>query len=118
MPTMRTACLALSLILGAGTATAQQNCTQQLDDLTKEWRAISFPSGKPSQAVSQGKMGHRHAGSEVNFMREQINMAAHLCKDGKEHEAMLRMDVVRAWLKLPEVQHPASHRYMLDQKKK
>jgi hypothetical protein len=38
-------------------------------------------------------------------------LAAHLCKDGNEHEAMLRMDVVRAWLKLPEVEHPAAHGY-------
>jgi hypothetical protein len=30
-------------------------------------------------------------------MRSQIRLALRLCDEGKTHEAMLRMDVVRAW---------------------
>jgi hypothetical protein len=40
-----------------------------------------------------------------------MNLASHLCAHGKDHEAMLRMDVVRAMLKLPEIRHPAEHGY-------
>ena len=116
---MRALLLAAVIAAASLPAMAETSCQQQLDDLTKEWKAISFPTaGKPSAAVATGRKGHRHSGSEVNFMREQIQLAAHLCKDGDEHEAMLRMDVVRSWLKLPEVQHPASHRYLFEQKQK
>ncbi len=49
-------------------------------------------------------------------MRSQIRLAFRLCNENESHEAMLRMDVVRAWLKLPEVQHPLGHRRTFDEK--
>jgi len=49
-------------------------------------------------------------------MRSQIRLALRLCNENKSHEAILRMDVVRAWLKLPEVQHPLGYRRTFDEK--
>jgi hypothetical protein len=80
----------------AGLAFAQPTCQQQLDQLSQQWEA---------------RHGHQHMGPVVTFMRDQLRSAAQLCNAGQEHEAMLRMDVVRAYLSLPEVAHPASHDY-------
>jgi hypothetical protein len=109
---MRTALAAALLLLGtAGGAFAQQNCAQQLDDLTNEWNAIGFVNPRQNAQIVRGSAGHVHTGAQVQYMKTQMTMAGHLCKKGEEHESMLRMDVVRAWLKLPEVQHPPEHGY-------
>ena len=109
---MRIALAAAILLLATGTgAIAQQNCAQQLDDLTNEWNAIGFVNPKQNAQIVEGSGGHVHTGAQVQYMKTQMTMAGHLCKKGEEHEAMLRMDVVRAWLKLPEVQHPPEHGY-------
>jgi hypothetical protein len=101
----------VSMLIG-GPALAANDCAGQLDTLGKEWGAIAFPTpAKPNAAIAYGNGGHVHTGGQVTYMTNQIRLAAHLCKDGNEHEAMLRMDVVRAWLKLPEVEHPAAHGY-------
>ena len=103
---------ALATLLMGGAALAANDCAGQLDDLGKQWGAIAFPTpSKPNAPITYGNRGHVHTGSQVTFMTDQIRLAAHLCKDGNEHEAMLRMDVVRAWLNLPEVQHPSDHGY-------
>ncbi len=57
--------------------------------------------------------GHAHTGGEVNVMLQQLGRAARSCKAGEEHEAMLRMDAVRAIMKFAEIAHPASHHYAL-----
>ncbi len=45
----------------------------------------------------------------------QLRLALRLCNENKSHQASLRMDVVRAWLELPELQHPADHRCSFDE---
>lgn len=112
--------LAAMVVIGIGPARATdplpggQTCSQELSVVSGQWTAIGLASPeKPGQARVSGTGGHFHTGGEVNFMREQMSKAARLCKNGKEHEAMLRLDVVRSLLKLAEVQHPASHGYAL-----
>lgn len=112
--------LAAMAIVGTGPARAvdplpgEQTCSQELDTLSGQWNAIGLaPAEKPGQSRVTGRGGHFHTGGEVSFMRQQMSKAANLCKHGQEHESMLRMDIVRAILKLAEVQHPASHDYSL-----
>jgi hypothetical protein len=45
-------------------------------------------------------------------MRFHMAEATTLCKQGSGHEALLHLDIVRAFLKLPEIQHPTDHRYL------
>lgn len=100
------------IVFASAPALAQGTCQQQLDQLSQQWNAIGLPPpSKPGQALVTGKYGHQHTGGEVTFMRNQLQSAGHLCSSGQEHEAMLRMDLVRAYLNLPEVAHPPSHRY-------
>lgn len=84
----------LLIVFLAFPAFAEGTCQQQLDVLSQQFDA---------------RHGHQHMGSVVTFMRDQLRSATQLCDAGQEHEAMLRMDVVRAYLSLPEVAHPASH---------
>ena len=98
-------------LAGGPAMAAGEDCKKQIDDLNRDWAATGLPApDKPGQTRVAGKKGHEHTGAEVTYMRNQRMKAAHLCQEGNEHEAMLRMDVIRAWLKLPEVQHPAEHK--------
>jgi hypothetical protein len=94
----------------AGPAQSAERCVSQLNGLVDDWRSIAVP-GTQDSAKSRSQQGHEHTAREVEFMRRQIRLAQRLCNEGEEHEAMLRMDVVRAWLQLPEVRHPRDHRY-------
>lgn len=112
--------LSVAILAGAAPAKAveampqQQTCAQELVVLGGQWDAIGLPSpGKPAQGRVQGAAGHTHTGGEVNFMRQQLGKAARSCKAGEEHEAMLRMDAVRAIMKFTEIAHPVSHHYAL-----
>lgn len=103
--------------IAAGVANAQpgaanDSCKKRLDDLVAQWRSIAVPGTPPENAQSAR---HGHTALEVWYMRSQLRLAARSCEQGDEHEAMLRMDVVRAWLKLPEVSHPADHWYHYDE---
>jgi hypothetical protein len=91
-------------------ARSDERCNSQLRGLVNDWKSIAVP-GKTDSGKSESIPAHEHSELEVEYMRRQIRLALRLCNEGKEHEAMLRMDVVRAWLKLPEVQHPSGHRY-------
>lgn len=108
--TWRVLCLGVSVIAGAGLSGPAQGadtCRSALDDLVSEWRSIAVP-GKPDPS------DHVHTAPEVWYMRSQLRLALRLCEEDKDHEALLRMDVVRAWLRLPEVRHPVDHRYRYD----
>jgi hypothetical protein len=112
---MRIPLVAAVILLTGGAAFAAQNCDEQLSDVSKAFRGVL---SSPSDQRIEGKgNGHRHVSAEVRYMRKQIGLAAQLCKEGNEHEAMLRMDVVRAWLRLPEVEHPPEHGYIPPAKK-
>ncbi|GEM_PF-3100740 len=63
------------------------------------------------------KPKREHVAREVWYMRSQIRLALRLCNEGKTHDAMLRMNAVRAWFKLPEVDHPADHRRSYEEKR-
>jgi hypothetical protein len=110
--------LATALTLAAAGASAQTSgpaappttCQQQLVDLQKTWSDV-FPPAKPSAARVQGREGHAHSGIEYAYMSRQFRQATAACKAGEGHAAMLRMDVIRAILKLPEVAHPAARNY-------
>lgn len=99
--------LVIATIALPGIARATDTCRKALDDLVSEWRSIAVP-GKPEPP------DHVHTPLEVWYMRGQLRLALRLCEEDKDHEAMLRMDLVRAWLRLPEVRHPADHRYRYD----
>lgn len=81
-----------------------------LDEIVADWRSIAVPAVEKAETPD-----HVHTALEVWYMRSQLRLALRLCQEGKDHEAMVRVDVVRAWLKLPEVRHPVDHRYRLDE---
>lgn len=88
-------------------------CQQQLNDLGQTWSdVLPFSPAKPAQARVLGRQGHAHGGMEYNYMVSQFRQAAAACAAGEEHTAMLRLDTVRAIMKLPAVAHPEAHHYL------
>ena len=104
-----TAGLAATLI-AVTPALAAVSCTDALADLSKNWASIAVPGPGRESAPSEDER-HRHTALQVEYMRSQLRLAARQCNEGNDHEALLRMDVVRAWLKLPEIRHPSDHHY-------
>jgi hypothetical protein len=98
-----------------GVAKADDACVAELNALVRDWTSIAVPGTATTGTGPSAE--HEHDAREVWYMRSQIRLALRLCNDGKTHEAMLRMDVVRAWLKLPEVQHPVDHRRSYEEKR-
>ena len=111
---------ALFIMLGAlrSEANASEACVGRLNQLVDEWKSIAVPGDRGAQGEVPGasRARHEHTAREVEYMRSQIRLALQLCKENKEHEAMLRRDVVRAWLQLPDVRHPKDHRYSYERR--
>lgn len=102
--------LGVAAAIGTTAARAEQNvCGQQIDSLMQDWNAIAFHEASKPAAMASGKGGHKHVQLELDVMKTHIRRAATYCKEGKDHEALLHLDVVRAWLKLPDIVHPAWH---------
>lgn len=100
-----------------GQATADDACAAALNKLVHDWTSIAVPGTAANDPDQLSAPEHEHDAREVWYMRSQIRRALRLCNEGKTHEAMLRMDIVRAWLKLPEVEHPADHRRSYEEKR-
>jgi hypothetical protein len=105
---------AVVLVATLGVAQAENACNSQIEKTKSDWQAISLqPAPKPG-AVSKGVKGHAHIQSAVDSMRFHLSEAITLCKQGNDHAALLHIDVVRAFLNLPEIQHPTDHRYLFN----
>ena len=124
---------ASSVLAACAEVAMSQDCVTQLDALHKdidstgiaalpegESEIYSFSRSKgwgrtrvPPNTVMTDKHGHAHTHTvaDLTVIRDQMAIAVQLCKEGQDHEAMLRMDEIRALMKLPEVGHPASHNY-------
>lgn len=113
MKTQLLASIALVAMLGA--AHAENACNSEVDKTKAEWQALALqPASKPG-AMSKGVNGHEHVQSAVDSMRFHLAEATSLCKQGEDHASLLHLDIVRSFLKLPEIQHPTDHRYLFKQ---
>lgn len=116
---MKRVLAATALIAAFGLpARAQDTCQAAIEKTKSDWQAISLQPGSKPGAMSQGTGGHRHVQAAVDSMRFHLATATKLCNEGKDHEARLHLDVVRAFLNLPEVQHPTDHQYLFQAKGK
>lgn len=103
-----TAAIAL-LAIAAAPASADPACRSQLAEVQSAWTSVPHPYSKLAERKARGD--HDHNVMAETYMSGQLRQAEAQCKAGNDHEAMLRLDVIRAWLKLPEVTHPAEHNY-------
>ncbi|HEX2939967.1 MAG TPA: hypothetical protein VHO91_02900 [Rhodopila sp.] len=103
---------AITLMATVGTVRADSACGKNIAQTKADWQALQLePASKPG-AISKGIEGHEHVQAAVDSMRYHMAEAVSLCKEGKDHESLLHLNVVRAFLQLPEIQHPADHRYL------
>jgi len=101
------------LLAGAQVVQAAGACNSEIEQTKAEWQAIRLEPGSKPSSISKGSPAHhQHVQAAVDSMRIHLKFAEDLCKQGLDHESLLHLDVVRAFLHLPEIQHPASHRYL------
>lgn len=96
-----------ALTCGAAIADCQSEIEKTIDD----WRALKLVPSKPG-APSKGIRGHEHITAVVSSMQFHLAEAKELCDAGNSHEALLHLNIIRAFLDLPEFQHPRSHLYL------
>lgn len=97
---------------GIGATHAESVCKSEIEKTVNDWRAIHLEPGSKPSTISRGVYPHAHVQAAVDSMRIHLAMAKQLCDEGKDHESLLHVDVIRAFLNLPEIQHPADHRFL------
>lgn len=109
--------LSLACMLAVGVGTAHADCKSEIEKTKSDWAALRLEPGSKPSSISKGVRGHEHIQAAVTSMRVHLHQAESLCNEGKEHESLLHVNVIRAFLDLPEFQHPTSHRYLYKEQK-
>lgn len=106
------------LAAGSGIAQAAGVCNSEIEKTKAEWQAIHLEPGSKPSSISKGfPRHHEHIQAAVDSMRIHLKLAEDLCQQGMDHESLLHLDLLRAFLHLPEIQHPTSHRYLFPGKR-
>ncbi len=108
----------VAAMLVASVAIAQAACHSEIEKTKNDWRALKLEPGSKPTSLSKGVRGHEHVQAAVTSMRYHLHEAELLCNEGQDHESLLHVNVIRAFLNLPEFQHPASHHYLFKEGKK
>lgn len=117
--TMKSLFVAICLIAVTGPAAlAEGACKPEIEKTKSDWQALHLVGGGKPGSMVWGVGGHHHIDAAITSMRIHLAAAQQLCGAGKDHESLLHLDVLRAFLQLPEIQHPADHRFLFDPKAK
>ena len=99
-------------LVAAGFAHAENACGPEVAKTRGDWQALALKTPSKPTGMAYGVNGHHHVMSEVYSMRFHLKSAEDLCAKGDDHRALLHLDVVRAFLELPEIAHPTDHHYL------
>lgn len=102
----------VAFMLAASIGIAHAACQSEIEKTKNDWRSLRLEPGSKPTSPSKGVRGHEHVQMAVDSMRFHLHEAEVLCNEGKDHQSLLHLDVIRAFLNLPEFQHPASHHYL------
>lgn len=108
----------LACMVAAGVGTARADCKSEIEKTRSDWASLRLEPGSKPSSLSKGVRGHEHIQAAVTSMRYHLHQAENLCNEGRDHESLLHVNVIRAFLDLPEFQHPASHYYLFKERKK
>lgn len=113
IPILTVALLALPLSLGtvhAGEVTEAEACQIQLDELGASLRGAPVGAiGRPGQPPVKLDNGKWYPVSEIDSIRQELHRAARLCREGKTHEGLNELNLVRRHFDLAALPHPESH---------
>lgn len=113
IPALAVALLALPLSLGTGSAgevTEAEACQAQLDELGANLRGAPMGAiGRPGQPPVKLDNGKWYSVSEIDSIRQELHRAARLCQEGKTHEGLNELNLVRRHFDLAALPHPESH---------
>jgi hypothetical protein len=92
-------------LTGALTGAAHADRRSDIDKKERLGPSSSFSQLVKPGSLSNGVSGHEHIRAAVTSMCFRLHDAETLCAAGDDHEALLHVKVVRAFLDLPEFQH-------------
>nr|CCD32006.1 Hypothetical protein SC2p1_00910 [Methylocystis sp. SC2] len=107
-----------AFIIAAGVGTAYADCRSEIEKTKNDWAALRLEPGSKPSSISKGVGRHEHIQAAVTSMRVHLHEAERLCNEGEDHKSLLHVNVIRAFLDLPEFQHPTSHLYLYRYKKR
>jgi hypothetical protein len=115
---MKTLILAVAALAATiPTAHAELACNSEIAKTVSDWQAIKLvPAPKPA-TISKGVGTHAHVQAAVDSMRFHLATAKSPCSEGRDHESLLHLDVIRAFLALPEIRHLVDHHYLFKDQK-
>ena len=108
----------LVFALFASVGIARADCKSEIEKTKSDWASLRLEPGSKPSSLSKGVRGHEHIQAAVTSMRVHLHQAESLCNAGNDHESLLHVNVIRAFLDLPEFQHPTSHRYLYKEQKR
>ena len=80
----------------APSAPAEQSCTQVVQQMKNEWKAVDFATpSKPSAVRVAGKLGHENSAAQISYMQGEIKKADADCKAGYQQAALQRVASIR-----------------------
>lgn len=107
------ALFALSAIQGETRAeeTAEAKaCEAQLAELYSNLQgAPAGAMGRPGQPPVKLNDGRWYTVSDIDSIRQELHRAVRLCRDGKTHDGLNELNLVRRHFDLVALPHPESH---------
>lgn len=94
----------------AGDIDEANACQTQLADLNASLRGTPMGAvGKPGQSPVKLNNGKWYSISEVDSIRQELHRATKLCRDGKTHDGLNEINLIRRHLDLAALPHPERH---------
>lgn len=85
-------------------------CQAQLAELYSNLQgAPAGVMGRPGQPPVKLNDGRWYTVSDIDSIRQELHRAARLCRDGKTHDGLNELNLVRRHFDLVALPHPESH---------
>lgn len=90
--------------------TEAQACQTELAELNANLQGAPMGAiGRPGQPPVKLNNGKWYTVSEIDTIRQELHRAARLCRDGKTHDGLNEINLIRRHFDLAALPHPESH---------
>ena len=91
--------LGIATLLLATQPAAAASCTEELQRLSNQWRAVSLPTPeRPAVSRVFGKDGRTYTAGQIEYMITQFRLSKIACSNGNNLDALRRISAVRTVL--------------------
>jgi hypothetical protein len=88
--------LGIATLLLATQPAAAASCSEELQRLSNQWRAVSLPTPeRPAVSRVFGKDGRTYTAGQIEYMITQFRLSKIACSNGNNLDALRRISAVR-----------------------